>query len=90
MFILSILNCFLFNVIVSGVRKRTRPKGETATEKQESDKLGREKVPEKKNQVIPQQDPLRWFGILVPQSLRHAQMSFKQGIVLLNLDMRIH
>ncbi|XP_008316321.1 coiled-coil domain-containing protein 115 [Cynoglossus semilaevis] len=65
-----------------GVRKRTRPKGETATEKQESDKLGREKVPEKKNQVIPQQDPLRWFGILVPQSLRHAQMSFKQVIEL--------
>ncbi|KAM8934384.1 vacuolar ATPase assembly protein VMA22 [Pelodytes ibericus] len=28
------------------------------------------------------QDPLRWFGILVPQSLRQAQTSFREGIVL--------
>ncbi|XP_074873677.1 vacuolar ATPase assembly protein VMA22 isoform X2 [Carettochelys insculpta] len=28
------------------------------------------------------QDPLTWFGILVPQSLRQAQNSFKEGILL--------
>ncbi|XP_078520799.1 vacuolar ATPase assembly protein VMA22 [Lissotriton helveticus] len=28
------------------------------------------------------QDPLKWFGILVPQSLRQAQSSFKQGLDL--------
>uniref|UniRef100_A0A8C8RDD4 Vacuolar ATPase assembly protein VMA22 n=1 Tax=Pelusios castaneus TaxID=367368 RepID=A0A8C8RDD4_9SAUR len=28
------------------------------------------------------QDPLTWFGILVPQSLRQAQSSFREGILL--------
>lgn len=27
-------------------------------------------------------DPLRWFGVLVPQSLRQAQSNFQQGILL--------
>ncbi|KAM3910805.1 coiled-coil domain-containing protein 115 isoform 2-T2 [Leptodactylus fuscus] len=27
-------------------------------------------------------DPLRWFGVLVPQSLRQAQSNFRQGILL--------
>ena len=27
----------------------------------------------------PPKDPLRWFGVLVPQSLRHSQKSFIQG-----------
>lgn len=31
----------------------------------------------------PQQDPIKWFGILVPQSLKQAQSSFKQGTMLL-------
>lgn len=25
------------------------------------------------------QDPLKWFGILVPQNLKHAQAAFKEG-----------
>lgn len=25
------------------------------------------------------QDPLKWFGILVPQNLKHAQTAFKEG-----------
>ena len=29
-----------------------------------------------------QQDPLKWFGILVPQSLKQAQSSFKQGLLV--------
>ncbi|OCT64759.1 coiled-coil domain-containing protein 115 [Xenopus laevis] len=28
------------------------------------------------------QDPLRWFGVLVPQSLRQAQSTFREGILL--------
>ncbi|CAJ0927435.1 unnamed protein product, partial [Ranitomeya imitator] len=27
-------------------------------------------------------DPLRWFGVLVPQSLRQAQSNFRQGTIL--------
>ena len=27
----------------------------------------------------PPKDPLRWFGVLVPRSLRHSQQSFIQG-----------
>nr|XP_033779082.1 coiled-coil domain-containing protein 115 [Geotrypetes seraphini]XP_033779090.1 coiled-coil domain-containing protein 115 [Geotrypetes seraphini] len=30
----------------------------------------------------PAQDPLKWFGVLVPQSLRQAQNSFKKGLSL--------
>ncbi|XP_063064009.1 coiled-coil domain-containing protein 115 [Engraulis encrasicolus] len=30
----------------------------------------------------PQQDPLKWFGILVPQNLKQAQSAFKQVIEL--------
>ncbi|XP_055788754.1 coiled-coil domain-containing protein 115 isoform X1 [Salvelinus fontinalis] len=30
----------------------------------------------------PQQDPLKWFGILVPQTLKQAQASFKQVVEL--------
>lgn len=32
-----------------------------------------------KNEPNPWQDPLKWFGILVPQSLKQAQSSFKKG-----------
>ncbi|XP_048347125.1 coiled-coil domain-containing protein 115 [Sphaerodactylus townsendi] len=31
---------------------------------------------------LEKQDPLTWFGILVPQSLRQAQKTFKEGIHL--------
>ncbi|XP_074134249.1 coiled-coil domain-containing protein 115-like [Sminthopsis crassicaudata] len=30
----------------------------------------------------PQQDPLNWFGILVPQSLRHAQGIFQKALLM--------
>ncbi|XP_069503673.1 coiled-coil domain-containing protein 115 [Ambystoma mexicanum] len=32
--------------------------------------------------LVSPQDPLKWFGILVPQSLKHAQNSFRQGVTL--------
>lgn len=28
----------------------------------------------------PPRDPIRWFGILVPPSLREAQSTFRQGV----------
>lgn len=33
----------------------------------------------------PPKDPLKWFGILVPQSLRHSQQCFIQGIDLFSI-----
>ncbi|XP_028266536.1 vacuolar ATPase assembly protein VMA22 [Parambassis ranga] len=66
-----------------GVRRRNKPK---KTEKDTSESEGSEKSPEinpvQKSDQNPQQDPLKWFGILVPQSLKQAQMSFKQVIEL--------
>ncbi|CAI9549491.1 unnamed protein product [Staurois parvus] len=35
-----------------------------------------------KQKPLPSHDPLHWFGILVPQSLRQAQNTFRQGILL--------
>lgn len=35
---------------------------------------------EKKEKVQKQGDPLRWFGILVPQALRDSQSSFTQAV----------
>ncbi|XP_056897923.1 coiled-coil domain-containing protein 115 [Takifugu flavidus] len=39
-------------------------------------------VPHRKSEPNPGQDPLKWFGILVPQSLKQAQSSFKQVLEL--------
>ncbi|KAM6930073.1 coiled-coil domain-containing protein 115 [Lycodopsis pacificus] len=69
-----------------GVRRRIKPKKDM-TEKEMSEETSSEKAPEvtpevRKSDQNPQQDPLKWFGILVPQSLKHAQSSFKQVIEL--------
>ncbi|XP_035512144.1 coiled-coil domain-containing protein 115 [Morone saxatilis] len=68
-----------------GVRRRIKPKTDI-TEKKESEEASSEKAPEvtpvRKCDQNPQQDPLKWFGILVPQSLKQAQLSFKQVIEL--------
>ncbi|XP_074500377.1 coiled-coil domain-containing protein 115 isoform X2 [Sebastes fasciatus] len=68
-----------------GVRRRIKPNKDNA-EKEASEEATREKAPEvtpaRKSEQNPQQDPLKWFGILVPQSLKQAQSSFKQGIEL--------
>ncbi|XP_073926536.1 coiled-coil domain-containing protein 115 isoform X2 [Castor canadensis] len=37
------------------------------------------KTPEPESSAVPQ-DPLHWFGILVPHSLRQAQASFRDGL----------
>uniref|UniRef100_A0A8C7CZR8 Vacuolar ATPase assembly protein VMA22 n=1 Tax=Oncorhynchus kisutch TaxID=8019 RepID=A0A8C7CZR8_ONCKI len=41
-----------------------------------------EPAPSSKPEANPQQDPLKWFGILVPQTLKQAQASFKQVVEL--------
>ncbi|XP_028309360.1 coiled-coil domain-containing protein 115 [Gouania willdenowi] len=68
-----------------GVRRRNISKKDVPT-KDKSDGTIREKTSEvnltKTNEHSPQQDPLKWFGILVPQSLKQAQSSFKQVIEL--------
>ncbi|KAM8862519.1 coiled-coil domain-containing protein 115 [Spinachia spinachia] len=68
-----------------GVRRRIKLK-EDITKKEGNEETSRENAPEvtpvrKSNQNL-QQDPLKWFGILVPQSLKHAQVSFKQVLEL--------
>ncbi|CAD7671245.1 unnamed protein product [Nyctereutes procyonoides] len=42
---------------------------------------GLTKTPEPESSPAPR-DPLNWFGILVPHSLRHAQASFREGLQL--------
>ncbi|XP_022597173.1 coiled-coil domain-containing protein 115 isoform X1 [Seriola dumerili] len=68
-----------------GVRRRNKPQKDI-TEKEANDKAESQKAPEvtpvKRSDQNPQQDPLKWFGILVPQSLKQAQSSFKQVIEL--------
>ncbi|XP_041801136.1 coiled-coil domain-containing protein 115 isoform X2 [Chelmon rostratus] len=68
-----------------GIRRRIKPKKDI-TEKEASEEASGEKAaevtPVRKGKQNPQQDPLKWFGILVPQSLKQAQLSFKQVIEL--------
>ncbi|XP_077369726.1 vacuolar ATPase assembly protein VMA22 [Festucalex cinctus] len=68
-----------------GVRRRAKPK-ETHSEKETVEKLSHKNSPEdlpaSRSEKNPQQNPLQWFGILVPQSLKQAQLSFKQVIKL--------
>ncbi|XP_007948703.1 coiled-coil domain-containing protein 115 [Orycteropus afer afer] len=42
---------------------------------------GLSQTPEPELSAVPQ-DPLNWFGILVPHSLRHAQANFQEGLQL--------
>uniref|UniRef100_A0A6Q2YJ37 Vacuolar ATPase assembly protein VMA22 n=1 Tax=Esox lucius TaxID=8010 RepID=A0A6Q2YJ37_ESOLU len=74
-----------------GLRRRTQAKkvltteegGQSATETEllrESDDM--KPPPSSKLEHNPQQNPLRWFGVLVPQTLKQAQVSFRQVIEL--------
>lgn len=68
-----------------GVRRRVKPKTnvkEKEASKEASEVKAPESTPGKKRDQSSQQDPLKWFGILVPQSLKQAQSSFKQVIEL--------
>ncbi|MGH0161987.1 UNVERIFIED_CONTAM: hypothetical protein FKN15_042385 [Acipenser sinensis] len=70
-----------------GVRRRKTVNKKTDKE----DPLEPKEMPDTKERTEPDrmvkgqtssQDPLKWFGILVPQSLKQAQSSFKQVIEL--------
>uniref|UniRef100_A0A8C7XVH6 Vacuolar ATPase assembly protein VMA22 n=1 Tax=Oryzias sinensis TaxID=183150 RepID=A0A8C7XVH6_9TELE len=68
-----------------GLRRRNKTKKDTP-EKKDTEVAKTAKGPEvnpvRKIDQNPQQDPLKWFGILVPQPLKQAQSSFKQVIEL--------
>uniref|UniRef100_UPI0037E90452 coiled-coil domain-containing protein 115 n=1 Tax=Semicossyphus pulcher TaxID=241346 RepID=UPI0037E90452 len=64
-----------------GVRRRIKPQ-KVKTDKETNKEASSEKTPVRKSEHSPQQDPLKWFGILVPQTLKQAQSSFKQVIEL--------
>ncbi|RVE70582.1 hypothetical protein OJAV_G00065940 [Oryzias javanicus] len=68
-----------------GLRRRNKTRKDTIkkkdTEGAKTDK-GSEVNSARKKDSNPQQDPLKWFGILVPQPLKQAQSSFKQVIEL--------
>uniref|UniRef100_A0A8B9LF10 Vacuolar ATPase assembly protein VMA22 n=1 Tax=Astyanax mexicanus TaxID=7994 RepID=A0A8B9LF10_ASTMX len=68
---------------VGGLRRRTKIKQkETAVE--ETSKCEKESQDSIKSEKSPcqHQDPLKWFGILVPQNLKQAQAAFKEVITL--------
>lgn len=68
-----------------GIRRRNKSKKDTAQEDPSKNAtITRSPVVTSPRQHVqnPQQDPLKWFGILLPQSLKHAQSSFKQVIEL--------
>lgn len=68
-----------------GVRRRNKSKKDT-TQEDASKKDTMTKSPvvtsQRQHEQNPRQDPLKWFGILLPQSLKQAQSSFKQVIEL--------
>ncbi|CAB1335837.1 unnamed protein product [Coregonus sp. 'balchen'] len=67
----------------SGVRRRVKTKEEVPEMDQSDNKqpsTETEPAPASKPEPNPQQDPLKWFGILVPQTLKQAQASFKQEL----------
>ncbi|XP_077458399.1 vacuolar ATPase assembly protein VMA22 [Stigmatopora argus] len=68
-----------------GVKQRRKPK-KSNSEKEPEEDLSSKKMPQdqpiSKSEHNPQKNPLQWFGILVPQSLKQAQASFKQVIEL--------
>ncbi|KAM3617781.1 uncharacterized protein V6R79_011009 [Siganus canaliculatus] len=63
-----------------GIRRRTKPNNKEIEESSSAKSPQLTSV--RKSDQSPQQDPLKWFGILTPQSLKHAQTAFKQVIEL--------
>ncbi|XP_061759263.1 coiled-coil domain-containing protein 115 [Nerophis ophidion] len=68
-----------------GIRRRNTTKKDSS-EKEAVEELSinntSEDIPTTKSEQNLQQNPLKWFGILVPQSLKQAQSSFNQVIEL--------
>ena len=67
-----------------GVRRRVKSKKDISqndASKEKTSESAPEVKPQRKSHQNPQQEPLKWFGILVPQSLKQAQSSFKKGMI---------
>ncbi|XP_066528571.1 coiled-coil domain-containing protein 115 isoform X2 [Hoplias malabaricus] len=68
-----------------GLRRRMKIKQKESTE-EDTSKVQHEQEPQHslKSEKSPcqHQDPLKWFGILVPQNLKQAQAAFKEVIML--------
>ncbi|KAJ8359436.1 hypothetical protein SKAU_G00159610 [Synaphobranchus kaupii] len=66
-----------------GVRRRGVTKEEDPKDQSVAPRAYVSKETSPPSRELPQhQDPLKWFGILVPQSLKQAQVSFKKVIEL--------
>ncbi|XP_072552877.1 coiled-coil domain-containing protein 115 [Salminus brasiliensis] len=68
-----------------GLRRRTNVK-QKETSKEDTPEGQQEKEPQdsmkSEKSLCQHQDPLKWFGILVPQNLKQAQAAFKEVITL--------
>nr|XP_057939894.1 coiled-coil domain-containing protein 115-like [Doryrhamphus excisus] len=68
-----------------GIRRRIKTKKDSSETESVEELKGNKKcedTPAPKSKQNLQQNPLKWFGILVPQSLKQAQSSFNQVIEL--------
>ncbi|XP_053704533.1 coiled-coil domain-containing protein 115 [Synchiropus splendidus] len=67
-----------------GVRRRGKPTQQSSGPAEPGDEghLKDTKLLHRKRDLSPGRDPLKWFGILVPPTLKQAQSSFKQVIEL--------
>ncbi|XP_038603803.1 coiled-coil domain-containing protein 115 [Tachyglossus aculeatus] len=63
-------------------RRKGRPEGTAPPAATTPPSSPKAPGPQESRKSAPCQDPLTWFGILVPQSLRQAQSSFREGILL--------
>uniref|UniRef100_A0A8C4N9H9 Vacuolar ATPase assembly protein VMA22 n=1 Tax=Eptatretus burgeri TaxID=7764 RepID=A0A8C4N9H9_EPTBU len=83
---------------VQGVRRRKNPTEMDTVgseDREHTSSLERwDKTSDNAVEKVLPQDPLKWFGVLVPQSLRQAQQSFKQAIPvsveLASLQVQLH
>lgn len=69
--------------LFAGLRRRVNVKKKEHKEEKDTckDECEKEAQLNSKSEKSPcqHQDPLKWFGILVPQNLKQAQLAFKEG-----------
>ncbi|XP_062871631.1 coiled-coil domain-containing protein 115 [Trichomycterus rosablanca] len=68
-----------------GLRRRVNIKQKDTEDENTSEEQSEKKIlfnTQSENSTCQHQDPLKWFGILVPHNLRQAQAAFKQVINL--------
>lgn len=76
-----VLSCYIYICTRAGVRRRKGQDERGKKDMMERDHFESTTHAASHRNIEPNagQDPLKWFGILVPQSLKQAQSSFKQG-----------